>query len=125
MTVCTVSWDGDIPAVVMIWNGYATSKEFRSANETVLNMVAEKRASKLLGDITQFKLIGGDDQKWLNDNFIPRAIETGLRHVALTSPSYYFNQIAVETVSQRIDPSRLAVQQFSDWQQARSWLVAR
>ena len=125
MTVCTISWDADIPGVVMIWNGYATSKDFRSANESVLDMMAGKRASKLLGDVTHFKLIGGDDQKWLNGSFIPRAIEGGLRHVALTSPSYYFNKIAVDTVSQRVDPSQLIVQQFQDWQQARSWLVAQ
>lgn len=125
MPICAVSWDAGIPGVVMIWNGYATSKEFRSANEDILDMVSNNRASKLLGDITQFKLIAGDDQKWLNENWIPRVVETGLRHVALVSPTYYFNQVAVDTVSTRVDKSRLAVQQFGDWQQARNWLAVQ
>ena len=125
MTACAVSWDGDLPGVVMIWKGYATSKEFRAGNENVLDMVSTRTAMKLLGDVTDFKLIGGEDQRWLNDNWIPRAIGAGLRHVALVSPTYYFNQVAVDTVSQRVDPSRLNVRQFGDWQQARNWLAAQ
>jgi hypothetical protein len=30
--VCTVRHDPEVPCVVMIWKGYATSAEFRSAN---------------------------------------------------------------------------------------------
>jgi hypothetical protein len=125
MTICAVSWDSGIPGVVMIWNGYANSGEFRAANESILDMVSTNRAAKLLGDVTRFKLIAGNDQTWLNESWIPRVIESGLRYVALVSPTYYFNQVAVDNVSGRVDKSRLAVQQFSDWQQARSWLAAQ
>jgi hypothetical protein len=120
--VCTVTHDPEVPCVVMLWQGYATSAQFRAANERVLAVVAETQARKLLGDVSRFVLIGAEDQAWLNQNWIPRAVAGGLRHVALVQPSYYFNKVAVETVSSRIDPEHLSVSFFGDVAGARDWL---
>jgi hypothetical protein len=122
MSNCSVTFDDKVPCVVMAWNGYATSQQFRAANEDVLAIIEARRASKLLGDITHFKLIGADDQRWLNDMFIPRMIAAGLRHVALVQPIYYFNKVAVDTVSQRVDQSRLLIGHFDNQTEARAWL---
>ena len=94
----------------------------KKANERVLAMIQETRATKLLGDVTNFKLIGAEDQRWLNDDWIPRTIEAGLRYVALVQPVFYFNQVAVQTVAQRIDPETLVVSHFDSAQAARRWL---
>jgi hypothetical protein len=124
-SVCTVRHDPEIPCVVMIWQGYATSAEFRAANERVLNVLSGTLATKLLGDVSRFVLIGADDQAWLNNNWIPRAIEVGLRHVALVQPTYYFNKVAVENVGKNIDPTRLTLSYFGDITSAREWLKSR
>jgi hypothetical protein len=120
--VCTVTHDPEVPCVVMLWQGYATSAAFRAANERVLAVLGGTRSSKLLGDVSRFVLIGADDQAWLNDDWIPRAIDAGLRHAALVQPHYYFNKVAVETVSSRIDPEHLSVSFFGDVASARDWL---
>jgi hypothetical protein len=83
---------------------------------------AEHRATRLLGDVREFVLIGADDQRWLNEHWIPSAVEAGLRRVALTQPTYYFNRVAVETVRRRVDPDRLTVGYFGDLDGARAWL---
>ncbi|WP_431858001.1 STAS/SEC14 domain-containing protein [Azospirillum sp.] len=121
--VCAVSYDGFVPCVVMEWRGYFTSPQFREANERVLAAIIGHGAPKLLGDITAFKLIGAEDQEWLNANWIPRAIEAGVRHVALVQPVYYFNKVAVETVAQRIDRDAMAVRYFDGRDDARRWLM--
>ncbi|MDP8920350.1 MAG: hypothetical protein M3O00_15975, partial [Pseudomonadota bacterium] len=56
---CTVGYDAEVPCVIMTWKGYATSREFREANERILGVLAERRASKLLGDIKEFVDRGG------------------------------------------------------------------
>jgi hypothetical protein len=45
----------------MVWKGYATSAAFRDGNARVLSEIADRHASKLLGDVTDFVLIGADD----------------------------------------------------------------
>lgn len=109
----------------MIWQGYATSAEFRAANERILQVIAESQVTKLLGDVSRFVLIGREDQAWLNNNWIPRAIAAGLRTVALVQSSYYFNKVAVETVGNNLDPAALALSYFGDITTARDWLASR
>jgi hypothetical protein len=121
---CTVDYDAEVPCVIMTWRGYATTGEFRAANERVLAALAERKASRLLGDIKEFVLIGSDDQAWLSNDWIPRAVQAGLRKVALTSPTFYFNRVAVESVGQRLDPDALVLRHFDDRAAARAWLAS-
>jgi hypothetical protein len=65
---CSVAYDPEVACVTMIWKGSATSPLFRETNERVLACLAENRASRLLGDMTEFDLIGASDQEWLNLN---------------------------------------------------------
>jgi hypothetical protein len=107
----------------MTWKGYATSRDFRESNERIIGVIAERKASKLLGDIKEFVLIGADDQQWLTTNWIPRALAAGLRTVALVTPIFYFNRVAVETVAQKLDPQSIVVQHFDTGDAARQWLA--
>lgn len=120
--VCTVGYDAEVPCVTMAMKGYATTPLFRGTNERVLQCLKESGAHSLLGDVTDFILIGAEDQIWLNENWIPRAMEAGLNRVALTQPTYYFNRVAVETVSQRARSERLTIGFFADLAAARRWL---
>jgi hypothetical protein len=121
--MCAVEFDTDVPCVVMEWRGYATSSIFRETNERVLRAIVERCATHLLGDIRDLVLIGADDQVWLNDIWLPRAMEAGLRQVALVQPTYYFNRVAVENVVRKLDPARLAVGYFADRADAKAWLT--
>jgi hypothetical protein len=118
----TIDYDGDIPCVVMIWKGYATSAAFREGNARVLSEITARRASKLLGDVTDFVLIGAEDQAWLNEVWIPRALHAGLRKVALVQPSFYFNRVAIDTVAQKLDRDRVALGFFDNRDAAKAWL---
>ena len=120
---CTVGYDAEVPCVTMTWKGYATSREFREANERVLGVLTERKAHRLLGDIEEFVLIGSEDQNWLSTDWIPRAVQAGLRRVALLTPVFYFNRVAVESVGQRLDPEALALRHFTDRDAARAWLA--
>lgn len=120
---CQVAYDHDARAVIMDWQGYFPSAEFRAANERVLTVVQATGATRLLGDITHFVLIGADDQAWLNDDWIPRLIAAGVKRCALVQPTYYFNRVAVENVGRQVDADRLAIGYFGDREQARRWLL--
>jgi hypothetical protein len=118
----TIDYDADVPCVVMVWRGYATSAAFREGNARVLSEISDRRASKLLGDVTDFVLIGADDQAWLNEVWIPRAMHAGLRKVALVQPSFYFNRVAIDTVAQKLDRDRVEVGFFDNREAAKDWL---
>jgi hypothetical protein len=118
----TVGYDAEVSCVTMTWKGYATSREFREGNERILGVLTERRANKLLGDIKDLVLIGADDQHWLSSNWIPRAMDAGLRTIAMITPVFYFNRVAVESVGQKLDPEALILHYFDNRDAARQWL---
>jgi hypothetical protein len=123
---CIIEYDVDVPCVSMIWKGYATSGQFREANERVLHEVQQRRSSKLLGDAKEFVLIGATDQNWLSSNWIPRLLQAGVRKIALVMPRFYFNRVAVDTVTQRLAQNvandLVSIEYFESRDTARKWL---
>jgi len=119
-----VSYDPDIECVYMVWRGYHTSALFRAENEQVLGVIAKHRARKILCDIRYFVLIGASDQAWLNSEWLPRAIDAGLRTCAIVAPVFYFNRVAVRSVAERIDPQAVSIEYFDSPEMARRWLLS-
>jgi hypothetical protein len=117
-----LSYAADVPCVVMVWRGYHDSTSFRARNEEVLDFIKERRATRLLGDIRTFVLIGQSDQEWLNANWLPRAMAAGLRICALVTPTFYFNRVAVQTVADRVDSAALKIEYFESAEAACDWL---
>jgi hypothetical protein len=117
-----LSYAPELPGVVMVWRGYHTSQSFRERNEEALALLREKRAAKILCDIRQFLLIGAVDQTWLNTNWLPRAMDAGLRYCALIMPVYFFNRVAVQGVVERIESPTLRVEYFEAAEAGREWL---
>jgi len=119
----TVYYDHACECVVMDWNGYATSAQFREGTEKMLQELIEHRCSKVLADASDMVLIGREDQKWLEKNFLPRAVARGFNAIALVKPKNYFNAVAVETISRHADQRRLRIRIFDDVEEARVWLA--
>ncbi len=120
-----IYFDAGIDAVVMRWNGYATSAAFREGTELMLNILIQHTASKVLADIKDMVLIGMEDQQWLDTNFLPRAIHFGFKTIAIVKPSHYFNKVAVETIVYKIDQTKLQVSFFNNVADAKEWLNAQ
>lgn len=108
--------------VVMEWYGYATSKQFRKGTEFMLEMLTENKTHKVLADITEMDIIGREDQLWLDSDFLPRAIQAGFKAIAIIKPESYFNKVAVESISYKVDQDKLAISFFDNIPEAKKWL---
>jgi hypothetical protein len=117
-----IYFNSDIDAVVMKWAGYSTSQEFKEGTELMLNTLIKHNVAKVLADIKDMILIGMEDQEWINEVFLPRATEFGFKVLAIVKPDHYFNQIAVETISYKVDQNKLTIQFFDNPDNAEEWL---
>ena len=118
----TIYFDEKKQHVVMEWNGYATSRQFREGTELMLNTLIQHKATKVLADIRSMKIIGMEDQQWLENDFLPRATRFGFKTLAIIQPKAYFNKVAVETVSYKVDKEKLTINFFDDIEKAVDWL---
>ena len=117
-----IYFDNDSSAVVMEWDGYATSQQFKEGTELMLNTLIKHQSVKVLADIKDMVLIGMEDQQWLDTQFIPRAIKFGFKAVAIVKPDNYFNRVAVETVADKIGSDKLTIRFFDAVAEAKEWL---
>ena len=120
--IYNIYFDKDLDCVVMEWDGYATSKQFKQGTELMLNTLIKNKCSKVLADIKDMKIIAMEDQQWLNDEFLPRATTFGFKAIAIIKPDYYFNKVAVETISYKVDKDKLTINFFDNVDEAREWL---
>ena len=117
-----IYFDQAINVVVMEWDGYATSSQFKEGTELMLNTLIKHNCDKVLADIKDMVLIGMEDQQWLDQHFLPRAIEFGFKAIAIIQPDHYFNKVAVETISYKADKDKLTINFFDNAKDAREWL---
>lgn len=122
--VYKVYYDGNNHTVVMEWSGYATSNEFRSGTELMLQTLVSNRCNKVLADIREMTLISMEDQRWTESVFLPRAIAGGFRALAIVKPESYFNKVAIENVSYKIDKEKVQINFFDNREEAESWLAS-
>ena len=129
----TIQHNGEIPIyriylgqgqdyVTMEWKGYANSAQFREGTERMLEELTRHKVHKVLGNIRDMVLISAEDQQWLQDVFLPRAIHQGFKAIALVRPVHYFNKVAVESVAYKVQDESLKIRMFNELSEAIEWL---
>ena len=120
--IYNIYFDKEINSVVMEWDGYATSNQFKEGTELMLNTLIQNNSFKVLADIKDMILIGMEDQQWLDTHFLPRAINFGFKAIAIIKPDNYFNKVAVESISYKVDKDKLLINFFDNVSEAKEWL---
>jgi hypothetical protein len=117
-----VRWDGDGPWVYVKWKAWANAAEYRAAQEMVLVAIRENHASRHLIDSTERRVVTADDQRWLVEDWMPRAVAAGRRWTAIVLPT----SALVRTIEENIDryprPKLVTVEHFETVEDAAAWL---
>ena len=121
---CTVDYDESVPCVVMTWTAYRPGAPFRAANEEVLERIVHERATRILGHIEAVQITEPADQRWLAEDWLPRAAAAGLRHAALVTPAFEIEHAPVRLIGEAL-PAPVQLEYFDDADAARAWLQAR
>jgi hypothetical protein len=120
-----LSWDASLRTVVIVWEGFNEAGSFRPIMERVLEMMKSKGASRMLADLRDAKVNSPEDQKWLYEDWMPRAIQAGLRSMALVVPKSTIAQLGLRRSIQRIDKNDFLTAHLEDVKGARKWLKSQ
>src|SRR5215204_513056 len=97
-----LTYDSNIDSVVMELKGYFNSIQFREVTENLLSLLVKHQGNKVLADTTQMNLISSEDQKWLNEDFLPRAINQGYKVCAMIKSKYHFSRVSLQAIANKI-----------------------
>ena len=121
--VCRIWVDSGIPCVRLQWMGYATSLQVRFVHEAVIDLIRRHGLRKLLGDDTLLVALHPEEQTWIAEDWMPRAVSVGLKTIAHKRADSYFGKLAVDSVVVA-RPAGLNIGSFDDLEEARRWLAS-
>lgn len=117
-----VRWDGDGPWVFVKWKGWANSTEYRSTQERVIDALRENHGSRNLIDSTDSRVISAEDQKWLIEDWMPRAVAAGRRKTAIVLPKSALGRTIAENIDKYPRSNLTKIAYFETVEDAAAWL---
>jgi hypothetical protein len=118
----TLRWEPDDKIVCAQWKNDVRSEPMRAGLEAGLKLIAEKKARRWLVDSRELGAIDPADVKWVNDNWIPRAVDAGIAWMAFVMAKKIVMQMTMKTFIARINQRELGTAYFEDLDGARTWL---
>lgn len=119
--ICSIQLDESLPGLAVTWKDYATSTQLRFVHEYLLHLIEQHRVTKIFGDDSALRTIVAEDQAWIVQDWMPRAVRAGLRAGAGKVSSAYFARLAVETIVAAA-PEGLTLRVFGTGDEAKAWL---
>jgi hypothetical protein len=117
-----VRWDADGPWIYVKWKAWANSTEYRAAQEVIILALRENHASRNLIDSTDRRVVSDDDQKWLVENWMPRAAAAGRRWTAIVMPKSALGRTIAENIDNQGRSKRNMIEHFETIEAAAAWL---
>jgi hypothetical protein len=106
------------------WKGYATSEEFRAALMTGVRAIREHHVVGYVSDARRAKVIAPDDTKWVMTVWLPKAVEAGLKRMAMVTASAGLGKVIIEEVVRDVDAHGLSMRKFESVATATTWALA-
>ena len=121
---CKIYYNSEFQHINIQWQGFPRSYEFRDACYKVIDFMTEYKTGKLLTDNRNAKVFSVEDQKWLNNEWLPQAIKAGYYCSATLINDDVFVKTAIKNITKRRDNDTLKTKIFTDEDEAVSWLLS-
>lgn len=120
-----LSWDETVQCVIAQGTGYRKNEKAKESLNKVLELLKEKKASKLITDMTQVAPFGKEIQTWIVKDWVPRMIAAGLKTQAFVIPKSGVTRLIMNETAQRPPFPGLEVAFFDSQEAAKEWLLSR
>ncbi|MBN1116912.1 MAG: hypothetical protein JXA77_06900 [Bacteroidales bacterium] len=124
-----IIFNEEVPCVIWKPSKFMNSDQFKKLMTTGIDFYIKKKpdVSNLvwLNDSRDMKVIGKEDQKWLEEFVTNQALKYGLKYIAFVLPENVFGKLIVNAyIKSTLDrkASELEIKTFSDYNKAVEWL---
>ena len=107
------------------WKGFISGEDYRNALDKAAELFKEKGIGKWIANLSEMEPITDEDQKWANEDWFPRALQAGLKRLAIIVGADVFNQMSVEQIMNNVESLDLTTQYFDSEEKAKAWLATQ
>jgi hypothetical protein len=106
----------------ILYQGFPSSHQYRKGLKKIIEVVAEKKLTKLILDTPTMKMIGTEDQKWTVKYFLPMVYKHGCKVAAIIPSQDYFNRVSVTNIIESIQEPCYHIKITPTAEAARQWI---
>lgn len=118
----SIRWDGVHKHVHSEWKGFANSEELRAGLMRGLEAISDNHASAYLSDARELRVIVHADQRWIQEKWLPLAMQAGLKRIAFVTASTGLGRLTIQDVVDLVNDHGLESRTFSSLDAARHWV---
>jgi len=105
-------WDSARRLVHSEWSAFANSAGLRAGLLKGIQAIKDQRAVAYVTDTRKVKVVVHDDQKWIEDTWLPLALEAGLKRIGVVTAASGLGTLTVEDVVGLVDHDGLLSRSF-------------
>lgn len=105
------------------WNGHITAESVVAAANTYLALMHKMPKAKLLNDKTNATGDWTEANDWIEFEWLPQAIHSGLNSIAYVYSHNMFSRLSSRDLIQRLTP-HISIQYFNEPALAKAWLLS-
>jgi hypothetical protein len=119
----SIRWDGVNQHVLSEWRGFANSAELQAGLLKGIQAISDNHAAAYVSDARKLKVIIHEDQRWVQEKWLPLAMQAGLRRLAFVTASTGLGQATIKDLVVLVDHHGLEARTFSSIPAARRWVA--
>ena len=78
---CKIYYHEDVRCIRLVWDGFATSMQFREACNYSIELMEKKKAKYMIADNVNAKVVSAADQQWMGQEWFPKAYNKGYQRL--------------------------------------------
>jgi hypothetical protein len=87
-----------------------------------IRAISDHKAVAYVSDARKLKVIVPEDQAWIKETWMPRAVQAGLKRLAFVTAPTGLGKMTIEDVSGLVDDNGLQSCTFDSMSAARQWV---
>jgi len=119
---CSIYYDAYLNTIYIKFKGAFNGDEYKEACRECYETFKRNRVPSVLINLRNTYIPNRDDQKWVLDQIIPKASESGLKHVVAVISDDEALGDQLDKIAHLMHKSGLTFESFTSLEAARSWI---
>lgn len=118
-----VLWHDDVRIPRLCWKRFSATGAYRKALDKLIELASEKQARVCWLDLGALSVVDKEDQTWIKENWLPRTVQVGVKHIAVTMPTTTLAKSSLLKGLRYEDAQTLEIGYFSHAEEPLNWLL--
>ena len=113
---CDIYFNQKLNCVQTLWKGdFSGGQGFHTILNEIINLLEKKKVGLIVADTRKMKLISTADQKWIIEDWYPRALKAGFYCQALIVTVNTFNEMTIKQIVDVYDANKVRTKYFTSY----------